>query len=330
MSTNVTFMGTPAFSVPTLNVLAGRVSAGNLLVVTQPNRKAGRGRRVQAPAVKVAAEDLGIGVVQTDTMKDDSIRERLTAFAPDLIVVAAFGLILPAWVLKLPRLGCVNLHASDLPRFRGASPVAAAIAMGDARTAVALMEMERGLDTGAVLAKRYIDINSDATTESLTTELGLAGAALVDRSLTSLLQGELRATPQSGTVIETRKITKADGEIDWRRSASVIERHVRAMWSWPRAWTEAGRELRLQVHKAEVATDDLEGSPGRVLAYDQAGMLMATGEGVLRLVTVQLPGRGPERAAAMGRVPELAVGAMLDRERVDELSVSWIVETGEA
>lgn len=329
MSHKIIFMGTPEFSVPTLRVLSDRHSPDNVLVVTQPDRSAGRGRKLQAPPVRRAGDDLGLNVIQTSTMKDPVVRARLTEFAPDLIVVAAFGLILPGWVLSLPRQGCINLHASELPRFRGASPVAAAIAMGDSRTAITLMQMERGLDTGGVYATEGADIAHDATTESLTAELATMGAGLLDRNLSRLLAGEIDPKPQSGTIIETRKIVKAHGAIDWEAPARMVERHVRAMWSWPRAWTLDERRTRVQVHAAKVVDDRDDSIPGTVIGHDARGVLVATGDGVLCLVTVQLPGKSALAASKLVQHPAFAIGSVLGQDPEAEDPGPWIVETGE-
>lgn len=325
MQGRIVFMGTPEFAVPALDALARKAGDGDLLVVTQPDRAAGRGRKLQSPPVKVAAERLSLPVEQIATLRDYRIRERLEQFAPDLVIVAAFGLLLPKWVLNLPRRGCVNLHASLLPRFRGASPIPAAIACGDATTGVALMEMEAGLDTGAVYDVTRVDIRPDDTTESLTERLANVAAGLVDNNLDALLAGELRAEPQQGEIVETRKITKAHGEIAWDRPAVEIERQVRAMWPWPRAWTVGAEESRLQVHQAEVVPD-IDSEPGTVVASDDAGVIVATGDGGLRLMTVQMPGKTARPAHELRGNPAFAIGA---RFRPAEPVEPWIVPVGE-
>ncbi len=328
MQPRVVFMGTPEFAVPSLRELARHLGSAGLLVVTQPDRAAGRGRRLQPPPVKVNAEELGLDVIQVHTLKDPSVRERLVAHSPDLIVVAAFGRILPAWVLNLPTRGCVNLHASLLPRFRGASPIAAAVACGDDRTGVALMEMEPGLDTGPVFDMRDIAITHEDTTESLTGRLSVEAATLIGDRLDALLRGQLTPLPQRGEVVETRKIEKAHGAVDWHQPAVDIERHVRAMWSWPRAWTVAMDNTRIQIHAAEVESSG-SGPPGIVLGHDARGLTVATGDEALRLLTVQLAGKSAQPAAQLAQHPALAVGSQLSAGADFVPPEPWVVWTGE-
>ncbi len=327
MQSRVVFMGTPDFAVPALEVLADRIGPEHLVVVTQPDRAAGRGRKLQPPSVKVAARRLGLPLEQGATLRDPGIRERLEAFAPDLIVVAAFGLLLPKWVLRLPPRGCVNLHASLLPRFRGASPVAAAIACGDDTTGVALMEMEAGLDTGRVYALAEIDITARDTAGSLTARLAREAAALLSGNLDALVAGVMSPEAQRGLIVETRKILKAHGAIEWDHPAVEIERHVRAMWPWPRAWTIGAGDTRVQVHQAEVAAE-VYGEPGAVMSSAAEGVVIATGDGGLRLLKVQVPGKQPQPAGDLRQHPVFAIGARLESP-ADEVD-PWIVVNGEA
>jgi methionyl-tRNA formyltransferase len=327
MQSRIVFMGTPEFAVPALEVLAERFGTEQLAVVTQPDRAAGRGRKLHPPPVKAAAERLGLAVEQVATLRDPAIRERLEAFAPDLIVVAAFGLLLPRWVLRLPPRGCVNLHASILPRFRGASPIAAAIACGDARSGVALMEMEAGLDTGGVFDIDTVDIMTADTTASLTERLATTAAGILAEHIDGLLAGESTPEPQRGRIIETRKIAKAHGAIDWTRSAVEIERYARAMWPWPRAWTIAQGDARVQVHEADVAPG-IAGEPGTIIGHDAGGVIVATGDGGLRLVTVQLAGKAAQPASDLRQHPAFAIGARF--EPPAETPEPWIVVNGEA
>jgi methionyl-tRNA formyltransferase len=327
MQARIVFMGTPEFSVPALEALGRLVGdPERLLVVTQPDRPAGRGRRLQPPPVRMVAERLGMDLLQVATMKDPEARERLEAFAPNLIVVAAFGLILPRWVLRLPSHGCVNLHASLLPRFRGASPVAAAIACGDRQSGVVLMEMEAGLDTGGVYALEAVDITTEETTESLTARLAEVGAHVLVSHLDALLRGELTVNPQQGQVVETRKIYKDHGAVDWERDAVELERHVRAMWSWPRAWTVGNGGLRVQIHTADVAAG--AGVPGTVIGHDADGVSVACGDGALRLRTVQLAGKQPVPASSLRQHPAFAPGAAFSRGDGFVEPAPWIVDAG--
>lgn len=306
----VIFMGTPEFAVPALEALAREPSIELGMVVTQPDRPAGRGRRLTPPAVKVAADRLGLPLVQASTLRDPVIRDRIIGIRPDLIVVAAFGMILGRWILELPTRGCVNLHASLLPRYRGANPIAAAILEGANETGITLMRMDRGLDTGPMLAQLRIALRPDQTTETLTPELATAAAALLSANLGALLRGELPATPQptGGTI--TRPMTKVDGWIDWTRRADEIERQVRAMDPWPRAWTTS-HTGRIQILGACVV-GDAEGEPGTVIQSDHATRIVC-GKGALTLLRVQPAGGRPLHGHALQHVRGLEHGDVLGR-----------------
>lgn len=293
----IVFMGTPDFAVPALKTLAARDDVNLSLVVTQPDRPAGRGRKLVAPAVKQAADELGLETLQTNSLRHAEVKQRIIDEAPDLVVVAAFGMILGRWILDLPRLGCVNLHASLLPRYRGASPISEAILMGDQVTGVTLMQMDRGLDTGNMLAKIEVPILNSDTTESLTPKLADAAADLLDTNLNSLLAGELESVPQPDGATETRQLTKDDGRIDWIKSAVEIERQVRAMWNWPRAWTDLDANTRMQIHLAAVR-DATTLAPGEV-STEGKSVVIGTGNGALELLRVQLPGGKPIEGHAL-------------------------------
>lgn len=292
MSQRIVFLGTPSYACPALEHLASRGDCEVVLVVTQPDRPAGRGRKLQAPAVKTLAFDLGLPIVQTGSLRTAEARLPLVTAQPDLIVVAAFGLILGTSVLSLPPNGCVNLHASLLPAYRGANPIAAAIASGERRTGVSLMRMERGLDTGPVYGRESFDIMTEDTTESLTGCLAERGADLLDRLLPALLDGTADAEAQGTGATCTRPMVKDDGWIDWTLPAVEIERHVRAMWPWPRAWTTLPDNSRVQIHAAEVIAGQHEVVPGTI-APSGSDMLIQCGEDTLRLVTVQVAGGKP-------------------------------------
>lgn len=293
----IVFMGTPEFAVPALKMLASRTDIDLCLVVTQPDRPAGRGKKLVAPAVKVAAEELGLAVLQTDSLRYAEVKQRIVDEKPDLVVVAAFGMILGKWILELPRLGCVNLHASLLPKYRGASPISAAILAGDDQTGVTLMQMDRGLDTGPMLDKISINIEEHDTTESLTPKLADAAAVLLESRLTKLLAGEIAPTPQPEGATETRQLTKDDGKIEWTKSAAEIERHIRAMWDWPRAWTMLSDGSRMQIHASSVVEDS--SLPVGEISVSKRTVLVGTGEGALQLGRVQLPGGRPIESHAL-------------------------------
>ena len=317
------YMGTPDFAVPALSALATRTDMDLALVVTQPDRPAGRGRLLTPPAVKTAALELNLPLLQTHSLRDAGIRDRITDLAPDLIVVAAFGLILGRWVLDLPVHGCVNLHASLLPNYRGANPIATAILNGDQITGVSLMRMESGLDTGPVYATGSLPILATDTTESLTPRLADLAADLLGSHLEALLNGSLPAIAQPDTATLTRPLIKADGRIDWTNSAIAIERQVRAMWPWPRAFTTfPDGSTTLQIHSAVVAdlSFDLDSSgnaAGLILpnTLGGPGVLVASGTssdpGVLLLTTVQLPGGRPLTSHALANTPALIPGTIL-------------------
>ena len=254
-------MGTPEFSVPALMRLIANDMCDVSLVVTQPDRPAGRGKRLMSPAIKVTSDALGVKVVQTATLRDSGVRQRIIELEPDLIVVAAFGMILGRWILELPRYGCVNLHASILPKYRGANPIASAIAEGDDITGVSLMRMDRGLDTGPVYATAEVAISETDTTESLTPKLADAAGDLLIEHLPGLLQGDLHPVPQGEGATLTRMMSKNDGWLDYARPAVELERQVRAMWSWPRAWTTNDDGERIQIHSADVLQEAV-GKPG--------------------------------------------------------------------
>lgn len=309
MKPRVIYMGTPDFAVPALERLAGSDIADVALILTQPDRAAGRGKKLQSPAVKVAAYRLGLPVLQTGTLRDPAVRQRITDIRPDLIVVAAFGMILGRWILELPVHGCVNLHASLLPKYRGANPIAAAIAMGERETGVTLMRMDRGLDTGPMYASATIVVDDDDTTESLTPKLADVAADLLAEHLGALLGGSATATPQPGSATLTRQMTKADGWIDWSKPAEEIERHVRAMWSWPRAWTTGPSGDRVQIHRALVS-DSIPGVAGSV-HHDGDRVVVSCGKHSLELLRVQLPGGKPIEGHALRQATTLDAGAVL-------------------
>ncbi len=283
------FMGTPAFAVPSLRALAERYEVA--LVVTQPDRPAGRRRTPRPPAVKVAAQALGLPVYQPDSLRSPEALARLREAEPRAIVVAAYGEILRQPVLALPPRGCVNVHASLLPRHRGAGPVAAAILAGDAVTGVTIMLMDAGMDTGPMLAQAEVPIHPDDTTATLTARLAGLGAQLLVETLPGWLAGELEPRPQDGSLATyAPRITKEDGLIDWSQPAAAIERAVRAFDAWPGAYTYwQGRRLKI-VRAEALAGWCGEAAPGTVLEAAE-GPAVATGEGALLLRDLQVEGR---------------------------------------
>ena len=297
----IVFAGTPEFAVPGLAVLAD--SAHDLVgVLTQPDRPAGRGRAVQASPVKQFAARHAIPVLQPQTLKDEGAQRQLAALAPDLIVVIAYGLLLPRAVLDLPRRGCVNVHASLLPRWRGASPIQAAVLAGDAETGVCLMRLEPGLDTGPVYARARTAIGPRETAGALHDRLARLGAELLAGHLDALVAGTLEAVPQPSVgVTYAGRIDKTDARIDWSRSAAQIDQQVRAHHPWPVADTELdGQRLRIWAARP-VAQATGPACPGDVLAAGPEGIQVATGEGCLWLTEVQMPGRKRVPASEFAR-----------------------------
>lgn len=284
------FAGTPEFSVPPLErLLAGPDAL--LAVYTQPDRPAGRGRQLQPSPVKQRALQGGIEVRQPLNFKDPEERARLAALQPDLMIVVAYGLILPQKVLDIPRFGCWNLHASLLPRWRGAAPIQRAIEAGDAETGVDLMQMERGLDTGPVLLERRTTIQADDTGGSLHDRLAGIGAELLVEGLERLRAGEVlpqQLQPEHG-VTYAHKLDKAEARLDFTQPARVLERRVRAFNPWPICDCELGGE-RLRVHAAQALEQQSTAAPGSVVAAGAAGIDIACANGLLRLTRVQREG----------------------------------------
>jgi methionyl-tRNA formyltransferase len=292
------FAGTPDFAVPALDLLAAkhRICA----VFTQPDRPAGRGRLLHMSPVKRRALDLGLTVHQPATFKSQQAIEMLRAAGVDALVVAAYGLILPVAVLSVPTWGCINIHASLLPRWRGAAPIQRALLAGDATTGVTIMRMEAGLDTGPMLNSRSTDIGPTDTAKTLHDRLANMGAQLIDESLHAMNSGLVRevAQPAEG-VTYAAKIDKSEALIQWQQSAETIHRQVRAFNPWPVAQTQF-KEQQLRVWDAEaIAAPRLDrGSiPGTVLSATHEGIDVVCGTGILRILRLQLAGRKPLAAA---------------------------------
>jgi len=287
----IVFMGTPEFAVPTLKALAAQHEVVG--VVTQPDRPAGRGRECTPPPVKEAAQALGIDVLQPRSLRPPEVLDQLAAWQPDVIVVAAFGQILPPAVLDLPPHGCLNVHASLLPRYRGPAPISAAILAGDDETGVTIMHMDAGVDTGPSRARARQLIGPEDTTGSLTAALAHLGARLLTDTLPAWLAGEVEARPQDEALATyCHLLTKRDGEIDWSAPAAFIDRQVRATDPWPGAFTTwQGRRLKVVCARPRREWHGF-GQPGRVVEVSQ-GLGVVTGEGVLELLEVQLAGKKP-------------------------------------
>jgi len=291
----IIYAGTPDFSVAALQALVS--SAHEVIAVyTQPDRPAGRGRDLQMSPVKQAALEHDIPVYQPVSLKDEVAQRELKALGADLMVVTAYGLLLPAEVLEMPELGCINIHASLLPRWRGAAPIQRAILAGDKKTGITIMQMDEGLDTGDMLAVAECEISDDDTGSSLHDKLMLLGA----ETLTSALPGiaaktQNRIKQQEADVCYASKLNKAEAKINWSQSAEQIQRAVRAYNSWPVAYCEYeknNKPSKLRLWQAEVIHKDASAvAPGKVMAESVQGIDVATGEGALRITELQAEGK---------------------------------------
>jgi methionyl-tRNA formyltransferase len=309
------FLGTPGFALPTLAALIG---AGHEIVrvYTQPPRPAGRGRSLRPSPVHAAAEAAGLPAETPLRFREPEVLDGLAALGADAAVVVAYGQILPQAALDAPRLGCLNLHASLLPRWRGAAPIQRAIMAGDAETGVAVMQMEAGLDTGPVLAEARTPIGPEDTAGTLHDRLAALGAPLMVEALAALAEGRARPRPQSGDgVTYAAKIDKAEACIDWARGAAALDRHIRGLSPAPGAWTEIGAErVRILMcrpepvpgasadghgHGLDLGSGVPPGAPPGTALDDR--LLVACGEGALRLTRLQRPGRAAADAAELLR-----------------------------
>ena len=291
------FAGTPDFAVPSLQALldAGYSVAA---IYTQPDRPAGRGRQVRASPLKVCAAAAGVPVYQPVTLRDAAAQAEFAALQPDLLVVAAYGLILPPAVLAIPRLGCINVHASLLPRWRGAAPIHWALLAGDVETGVSIMQMDAGLDTGPVLARTGYPIPRGITGGDLYERLARLGAETLLATLPDLLAGRLIPEPQNESLVTyAPKLDKAELELDWSRPALELERRVLAFNPYPVARTPLGDQT-LRIWRAQAEVEPTTAPPGTVLREASDGIVVAAGSGVLRLTEVQLPGGRPLPVAA--------------------------------
>ncbi|MCZ4304081.1 methionyl-tRNA formyltransferase [Zoogloeaceae bacterium G21618-S1] len=304
----IAFAGTPAFAATALTAL---IDGGFevVLVLTQPDRPAGRGMKLQPSAVKQVALAHGIPVDQPEKLRTPEQQSALRAVEPDVLVVAAYGLILPQAVLDIPRIGCLNIHASLLPRWRGAAPIHRAIEAGDTETGITIMKMDAGLDTGDMLLRQAVPIPPDATTASLHDTLATLGGEMIVDAICRLaiknLEGERQ--PAEG-VTYAHKIAKAEARLDWHRPAIELARQVRAFDPFPGAVAELDGRL-IKLWQASPADDS--GAPGTVLKADAEGVLIACGDGALRVTVLQQPGGRRVSAAEFLQASPLVAGAQL-------------------
>jgi methionyl-tRNA formyltransferase len=285
------FAGTPEFAVPALDAL--RKTHEVRAVFTRPDRPAGRGQSLHQSPVKAFAAEHGLRVHQPASFKSQEALQTLRALELDALVVVAYGLILPPAALHCARLGCLNIHASLLPRWRGAAPIQRALLAGDEKTGVTIMRMEEGLDTGPMLATRALDIGADDTAKTLHDRLARLGAELIGETLDALTQGRAREVPQPSVGITyAQKISKSEALIDWRQDALQIGLCVRAFNPWPIAETRLNG-VQLRIWDARAFGSFREAVPGKVLAATPDGIEVACGSGVLRVLQLQLAGRKP-------------------------------------
>ena len=294
----IIFAGTPDFSVPCLQALR---NAGHevVAVYTQPDRPAGRGRKLTPGPVKETATALGLPLLQPTSLRDPAAIATLREQGADLMVVVAYGLLLPQAVLDIPRLGCVNVHASVLPRWRGAAPIQRAILAGDRESGVTIMRMEAGLDTGPMYLIRRLTLDPRETGGSLHDKLSLLGATALVEALPGIAAGSLVPESQDNSQANyAHKLAKAEAEVDWSQPAVAIDRLIRAFDPWPVAQTQLdGASLRLWGCDLSDLAPPPGAEPGQVIEASKAGILVATGAGVLRLTRLQPPGKRPMSAA---------------------------------
>jgi len=295
LSAKIIFAGTPEFAVASLAAL---VASGNppCLVLTQPDRPAGRGKQLTPSPVKTFCLEHELPLLQPTTLRDEATVAELAAMHADIMIVAAYGLILPQDVLDVPRMGCLNVHASLLPRWRGAAPIQSAILAGDEETGICLMSMEAGLDTGPVFASESISIGANETAGALHDRLASLGGELLTANLHAIVDGDLQAVAQDDSQASyAPKIKTADAQLDWQQPADVLDRAVRAYNPVPGAWFMLGKE-RIKCWEARPVEAD-EGAAGQVVSADADGIVVACGDGALRLDTLQRPGKRAVSAA---------------------------------
>ncbi|MGK3992665.1 methionyl-tRNA formyltransferase [Sorangium sp. So ce1024] len=305
------FFGTPAIAVPSLEALAS--IADVVGVVCQPDRPAGRGLELKAPPVKVKAQELGIPVVQPEKVRTPEFAAWVKDADVDVALVIAYGRILPKAVLEAPRRGCMNLHASILPRYRGAAPITWAIVGGEAETGVSLMQMDEGMDTGPVHAIRRIPIGPETTADELAVELGALAARVVRDDLRRAVDGELALTPQDhAAATHAPLLKKEDGRIRWDRGARQVHDHIRGMTSWPGAFTTVeGKALKVLAARVESEAATGEAPPGTVVMASRGVVIVACGAGAIQILRAQAEGRKPLAAADLVAGRTLQAGMVL-------------------
>jgi len=303
----VLFMGTPDFATPTLRALER--SHDVVAVVTNPDRASGRGRKLSAPPVKILAQELGLPVLQPKSLRKSSVQEELAAFRPDLIVVVAYGRLLPPAVLRMPPMGCVNVHASLLPAYRGAAPINWAIINGEQETGVTIMLMDEGLDTGPVLLKRPQSIHPDDTATTLGQRLSVAGPDLLLEAIAGLLDGKLSSTPQSDEGVSfAPMMQKTDGLIDWTPPARTVADRIRGTDPWPGAYTFMDG-VRMKLFSARPTAGS--GKAGSILGFEDDALVVACGKEAVAIEELQIAGKKRMTAKALHVGRPLVLGTIL-------------------
>jgi methionyl-tRNA formyltransferase len=292
MPLRIVFMGTSEWACASLRALLASTTCTVLAVVTRPDRPKGRDLKAQPPPVKTLAEEAGLRVLQPESARDTALATELEVLRPEVIVVSAYGHILPQRVLEGPTFGCVNVHGSLLPKYRGAGPIQWAILNNEPETGVSIMKVAAGLDTGDVLSQRATPIDPDETAAMLHDRLAVMGAELLVATLPPYIAGAITPQPQDNAAATyARKITKADGHLDWSQSALNLRNRLRALTPWPGAWvnwTAQGQPRLLKIRRAQI--EHRQGAPGEVLQADKTGLVIACGADALRIEQLQLEG----------------------------------------
>lgn len=296
----IVFAGTPDFAAAHLQAL---LDSGHHVcsVYTQPDRPAGRGRKLMASPVKRLALENNLTVCQPETMKTEEARQLLASFDADLMIVVAYGIILPAEILSIPRLGCLNVHASILPRWRGAAPIQRAIEAGDPETGVTIMQMDVGLDTGDMLLKSKIAIDGDDTSESLHNKLMTTGSEALIEALDAIAREQLKGEKQDESqACYAKKLNKAEASIDWSLSAAQLDRKIRAFTPWPGSFVSLdGQKMKIIARQYKAEGEAVTARPGQIISADDRGLRVACAEGSLLISSLQLPGKKMTAVSAL-------------------------------
>ncbi len=305
------FFGTPAIAVPAFEALAEVATV--VAAVCQPDRPAGRGMTLRPPPVKQAAERLGVPVHQPKKIKRPPLADWISDQQIDVALVMAYGRILPPAALEAPRRGCMNLHASLLPRYRGAAPINWAIARGERQTGICLMQMDAGMDTGPVYRSHSIPIEPEETAGELADRLAVLAADVVRRDLRAAVEGEVDPQPQDHErATYAPMLSKQDGLVDWSLDAAEVHAHVRGMTPWPGAFSYLG-DRTLKIHACRIHSGQVEADPGTVVLADRSAVIVACGTGLIEIVSLQLPGKKAMPAGEMVIGRSIAAGARLGR-----------------